>query len=411
MKKLFVLFVFGIFALGLSAPVLAQAQTTDNTTGENILETSAGALPDSPFYGLKRFGEGIQSFFTFDQIEKAKLKYKLAQLRLVEAETMSRLNKIQLAENALKDYEAGLNETEADKNSLSAAGRNISSIAGLVGNNTYKHILVLQKVYEKVPDSAKTAVMRVIEKSMEKHSKIAETLLQAEANKNNVNITIIVGSQTVTREVPAWFVERFLESANRLKSKVKEEVNMEDVEGLKEKIAEKIGIQRDKAKEQMNIAREWIAEVEQKLSNTAYANATSANKLFNEARTHMNNSEQFFIDGKYGDAYGQAVSAEGLARNILKYVEREKGSKERNRICVQVITYAISPSGSCRGYPTPCDVPEKWKKVDRCESSEKREGGAKCCMIAKGICKSDHIACIPENVVDCNSIICNPKVL
>lgn len=35
-------------------------------------------------------------------------------------------------------------------------------------------------------------------------------------------------------------------------------------------------------------------------------------------------------------------------------------------VCAQVITPAVSPEGICKEFPTPCDVPEGWIKVDRC---------------------------------------------
>jgi len=35
-------------------------------------------------------------------------------------------------------------------------------------------------------------------------------------------------------------------------------------------------------------------------------------------------------------------------------------------VCIQVITPAISPEGICKNFPTPCDVPANWKKVEKC---------------------------------------------
>lgn len=296
--------------------VSAKVEATGNATGENVLETSAGTLPDSPFYGLKKFGEGIQLFFTFDQVEKAKLKYKLAQLRLVEAETMARLNKIQLAENALKDYETGLNETEADENLLSAAGRNISSIADLVGNNTYKHILVLQKVYEKVPDSAKPAIRKVIEKSMERQSKIAERV----ADKGLVNITITIGNQTITRAIPAKLAEKFLENARELKDRTGEEVEIEDEDELKEKIAEKIEIAKGKAMEQIEEVKEDMAELEGKI--TADTNITALARIISEARIRLNASETAFSQNNFRESYRHAILAEKAAKVAERIIEK-----------------------------------------------------------------------------------------
>lgn len=34
--------------------------------------------------------------------------------------------------------------------------------------------------------------------------------------------------------------------------------------------------------------------------------------------------------------------------------------------CIQVITPAVSPSGECREFPTPCDVPLGWSKTGEC---------------------------------------------
>lgn len=44
--------------------------------------------------------------------------------------------------------------------------------------------------------------------------------------------------------------------------------------------------------------------------------------------------------------------------------------------CIQVITPARDPaSGTCREFPTPCDVPQNWYKVERCYSSQDPSGG------------------------------------
>ncbi|MBI4177133.1 MAG: hypothetical protein HY516_02100 [Candidatus Aenigmarchaeota archaeon] len=47
--------------------------------------------------------------------------------------------------------------------------------------------------------------------------------------------------------------------------------------------------------------------------------------------------------------------------------EAVKKKTERSEVCIQVITPAISPSGECKEFPTPCDVPRGWKKVSACE--------------------------------------------
>jgi len=51
----------------------------------------------------------------------------------------------------------------------------------------------------------------------------------------------------------------------------------------------------------------------------------------------------------------------------LKPPIKEKIQKIKEEIfCIQVITPAISPEGACQEFPTPCDVPLGWKKVEKC---------------------------------------------
>jgi len=38
-------------------------------------------------------------------------------------------------------------------------------------------------------------------------------------------------------------------------------------------------------------------------------------------------------------------------------------------VCIQVIQNAISSTGQCKSFPTPCDVPTGWKNTDSCPLS------------------------------------------
>jgi len=69
------------------------------------------------------------------------------------------------------------------------------------------------------------------------------------------------------------------------------------------------------------------------------------------------------------------VSVGGIAHSVSATDDSTKNatvSRETSalsgRACAQVITNAISPSGECRTFPTPCDVPEGWTTVNNCSS-------------------------------------------
>lgn len=59
-----------------------------------------------------------------------------------------------------------------------------------------------------------------------------------------------------------------------------------------------------------------------------------------------------------------------------KTVEVKNETKIENKtfqVCIQVITPAISPTGECKEFPTPCDVPANWTKVEKCPIVEEPE--------------------------------------
>jgi len=58
----------------------------------------------------------------------------------------------------------------------------------------------------------------------------------------------------------------------------------------------------------------------------------------------------------------------GLIVNAQTQNLDEKNILPPAPVCVQVITPAISPEGICKNFPTPCDVPADWKKVEECPS-------------------------------------------
>jgi len=58
----------------------------------------------------------------------------------------------------------------------------------------------------------------------------------------------------------------------------------------------------------------------------------------------------------------------GLGVNAQTQGSDETKTTLQTPACIQVITPAISPEGICKNFPTPCDVPTDWKKVEKCPS-------------------------------------------
>ncbi|MBI4029393.1 MAG: hypothetical protein HY376_03430 [Candidatus Blackburnbacteria bacterium] len=104
-----------------------------------------GALPGTPAYFIKRFGEESSEFFTFDSAQKARLKMQQAERRLAEAAALANdPKKAALYQSTIKDYRSAVKSASdylknADRSKeVREAARRLESQAG-------RHEAVLEK--------------------------------------------------------------------------------------------------------------------------------------------------------------------------------------------------------------------------------------------------------------------------
>lgn len=135
-----------------------QAQTNDLP--------EPGMLPDSPFYFLKSFFEGVGTFFTFGDIAKAERFLNLSERRLAEAKALAEKGKPEIAERITGQYQEQLNRALAKAEEARARGLDTDEVLAKVSEATLRHQAVLADVYERVPEQAKPAIERAMENSM-----------------------------------------------------------------------------------------------------------------------------------------------------------------------------------------------------------------------------------------------------
>jgi len=187
------IFVFS-FAVHADFDETSTVITDTELQAINQTFSSPGTTPDNFMYGFKRFGEGLQKFFTFDQKERAKLNLQLAKLRLSEAKLMMERGHLEYITGLIDDYNNELNE--ADENT--PLGQNISEIIKQANLTLPKSQIVLEMIRARAPQSAWPGLERAINNSIIKniriqeklHAKINETMEQFE---NRTNTTIIQG--------------------------------------------------------------------------------------------------------------------------------------------------------------------------------------------------------------------------
>jgi len=151
----------------------------------------AGSARDSPFYSLDRFLEKMRLRITGNAVAKTQLQLKFAEERLAEAKKLIELNKQELAEETIDDYKVALQDLELDLGTAKDAGNDVESTVQELSEMTVKHLIVLRKVLENVPDTAKPAIMSAIEISKTGQENAIMNLAQIRIDKELKTVEVL----------------------------------------------------------------------------------------------------------------------------------------------------------------------------------------------------------------------------
>ncbi len=176
-----------------------------------------GLTPDSPFYFLEIIAEGIGTFFTFGDLKKAERHAALAAERLAEAQAVVEKGKPDLAEKTLKRYEAQLEKALARAEKAESKGKDTKELAKTITEATYKHLIVLSEVLEKVPEEAKPAIERAMTVSVKGHDTAVNVL------KAKGALSEVAKGDSLPAEIPEAVRERIQRKAQEQLQKEKAE--------------------------------------------------------------------------------------------------------------------------------------------------------------------------------------------
>lgn len=146
------------FFLGGSA--LSQEDTATIEAYEDIPETAFA--PDSPFYFLRDWQEGVERFFARSDEARANLELKHAQRRVAEIKRLTRLGETDLLEQARERWQEHMQRAEERAEQVQERQEEIRQ---KVLEATDKHRLVLEKVLESAPEQAQEGLQRAIDNS------------------------------------------------------------------------------------------------------------------------------------------------------------------------------------------------------------------------------------------------------
>jgi uncharacterized protein DUF5667 len=132
---------------------------------------AASSLPGDPLYGVKRAGEDVQLAFTFDDVARMHLLSEITDRRLAELAEIAK-QRPDSAPTATAEYSDAVDRfadavdrlRDADSDEKRDAAQAVADAA------REKHKVVLDAVKERLPETDKPDVQRVIEKEEERTS-------------------------------------------------------------------------------------------------------------------------------------------------------------------------------------------------------------------------------------------------
>ncbi|MBI1975344.1 MAG: IPT/TIG domain-containing protein, partial [Parcubacteria group bacterium] len=124
-----------------------------------------GLLPDSPLYFLKALSEKIKLSFTFSSPRRIQHQWELADRRLREIEALTAKGKGELVPKLFEKYGALVDQAQKRLEDVVGRGQDVGNLRTFVSEMREKHVEVLEEVLIQVPESAKDAIQRVVQRA------------------------------------------------------------------------------------------------------------------------------------------------------------------------------------------------------------------------------------------------------
>jgi len=177
--------LFFISLLVCFAIINVSLVNASDVTAQDLGVSEPTILPNSPFYFLKEWGRGIQSFFTFGQLKKTELEQKFANERLIELKKLVEEGKISqdILEKATEKYQKTMEKVKERADKIKDDATNNEDVNKFLEKFTNQQVLhekILQKLEEKVP----VDVLQKIKDARETHlERFNEVMTKLRGNK------------------------------------------------------------------------------------------------------------------------------------------------------------------------------------------------------------------------------------
>lgn len=362
----------------------AEAAEADSVTISDLGIENPGLLPTNPFYFLKEWGRGVRRVFIFNPVTKAELELRIANEKAAEAKQVEEAapgNTEAIAE-AVKNYEEAQARLQTRLESLKETSKNpnVDRLLNELADRTVKHQKLFDELAKKFDESGK--IKAAVETAKSKLGEAAAAGAGKDdpgkfaAKLENALITSRGGelkhlqSVEIIDQIQKKAPEQVRDSLERLRKNFSERLD-EDIKKALEKdgsdkvekairdlpgdagrrsvildeikaaaerrvrevldaASEKLEVATrqekniaEKAKEQLQRSQEAIQKLEATMEKSGSAPG-AVTRLLDQARGNLKEALLAFEEEKFGEAFGQARSAEVLARNGLRFLEEER---------------------------------------------------------------------------------------
>jgi predicted RNA-binding Zn ribbon-like protein len=294
--------VISVFLFLGSIPSIQAAQMEESDIAGTISAAfdkelpSISIMPDSWWYGMKRFFEGVDLFFTFDEVDKAKKCIRYAEMRLAEAREMVVQGESEVIPDLVEEYQSCLNESSALLQRSQAAGRNAWEVHEYAAVRTLLHQEAWAELQEDVPLQVRAVVHRALNYSYEHADEVLEVLESDEPR--------------VAAEIQLRAVERNIQ---RIRRNIQEN-NTGTLETLIRECEEKMNASQRVMERVMDSVGTNCSEVERLFVKVAQQHS----ELLQQARNSVSSSEVRSVISNALNASGNATrSIVKIAENLL----------------------------------------------------------------------------------------------
>lgn len=317
MKKITFLAVFLMLNLIFGVQVIKAGSEIKSSLGGITIEElgveETGILPSNPFYFFKRWKRDIQKTFTFDAIKKADLRFQIINEQAAEIKKLETV-----APDRVESIIWTLGRYQSNADNFKDSLFNLNETA-----QNQKIDQLLDKILDRLIKH--DIVFDEIKNKYKDNEDV-----QNEANDAEIKIYEIISVIPVKFESIEMFVDRLQENIETQIEISEKEQKIIDILSFVEDNIDKDG-------------QEKIKVVKEKLIK--------------------NMEEEGSVD-----------------ENLEIEIENEDGKNLNKRdnqgVCIQIIQPAISLEGECREFPTPCDVPKDWKKINKCADKNDKQNNS-----------------------------------